>query len=129
MMLLDLEDGGVRQVVVVAVADDDGVDDGDVFEVAGLRGEAFRTHECEWRAAVFKDGIEQDTQTRGEFDVVARMAQPRRAEFVRSITRRKPLRRNDGYSGRFRVGPLEVAGDGWPEDGRPHVCDAGRVGP
>lgn len=113
----------------MAVADDDGVDDGDVFEVAGLRGEALRAHECEWRAAVFKDGIEENAQTRRELDVVARMAEPRRAQLVGSITRRQPLRRDDGHGGRFRVGPFEVAGDGGPEDGLPHVCDAGRVGP
>lgn len=47
MALLNLGDGGVGEVVIVAVADHDYVDDGDVSDVAGGFGVALGAHEGE----------------------------------------------------------------------------------
>lgn len=63
-------------MVVVAVADDDCVNDGDVFDVAGFLGVSLGSHEGEWGAAVFEDGVEEDAEAGWEFDVVAGVAEP-----------------------------------------------------
>jgi hypothetical protein len=52
--------GRVTQVVVVAVADDDDVHYGQVFDFAGRRRVALQAFGLDGRAAVFEDGIEED---------------------------------------------------------------------
>jgi len=60
----------------VVVRDDHGVDCRDVLDLAGHFSVAFRTEPTEGGAAVCKDWIEEYTQARREFDVVACMAEP-----------------------------------------------------
>lgn len=63
VVLLDLENGGVGKVVVMRVADNNGIDDGDVLDIAGSWGVSLGAHEGKGRAAVLEDGIEEHPQT------------------------------------------------------------------
>lgn len=89
----------MREVVVVAVADEDGIDDGDVLELAWPLGESLGSHEAEGRAAVLEDGVKEDAQARRELDVVAGMAEPRRAQLVRRCAAGEPFGGLDGHGG------------------------------
>ena len=73
---VQLHDSGVREVVVVAVGYHHQVNHGYVFNVAGDLGVAFWAHEGEWAATFFEDGVEEDAQAAGKFNVVAGMAEP-----------------------------------------------------
>lgn len=73
---LDALDGWVGEVVIVVVGDDDGVNDGEVLELAGRRVVAFKAVDGDGRAAVLEDGVEEDAQAAGELDVVAGVAEP-----------------------------------------------------
>lgn len=66
------------------MANDDGIDDGNILDLAGLLGVALGEEERdrEWGAAVFEDGIVEDAQTGRVLDVVAGVAEPCRADLV-----------------------------------------------
>lgn len=66
----------------MVVGDDDCVDKGQVFDFAWWWGVAFQAFDFEWRAAVFEYGVEEDAEARGEFDVVAGVAEPSGSEGV-----------------------------------------------
>lgn len=57
--LVDLEHGRVREMVIVVVADDDGVEEWKVCDRAGLFGEPLRAHEAERGASFLEDGIKE----------------------------------------------------------------------
>jgi len=64
------------QVVVVRVAYYYDVYDGGIMDLAGNRGVPFRAHEGQGTTAFFKNGVKEDAQARGVFDVVAGVAEP-----------------------------------------------------
>ncbi len=70
----DLRDGGMGEVVVVVVGDDDCVYIWDVFDLTRGLCVPFWAQPGERGAAIFKDGIEEDTQAAGELDIVACVA-------------------------------------------------------
>lgn len=70
----NLGDGGMGEVVVVVVRDDDSVYDGDVFDLTGWLRVSLWTQPGEGGAAVGEDGIEEDAEPAGKFDVEAGMA-------------------------------------------------------
>ena len=63
-------------MVVVVVGDDDSVDCGDVLDITGSRGVAFRAQPGEGRAAVFKYWIEENPETGWKLDEVAGVPKP-----------------------------------------------------
>jgi hypothetical protein len=73
VVFLNIKNGGVRKMIIVRMADENSVDDGNVLDIAGLGCVSFRTHEAEWRASVVKDRIEENAQTGRVFDIVASM--------------------------------------------------------
>ena len=76
VLSFDFHDGWVVHVVVVVVGNDDGVDGGDVFDLAGHVGVALRPSPAEGAAALAEDWVEEHAQTAGEFDKVAGVAEP-----------------------------------------------------
>ena len=81
---LDVEEGVGREVVVVAMADDNSINLGKLVDIAGNGGVAARAEVvCRPRgAARFEDWVEEDSQARGELDIVAGVAQPGGADAV-----------------------------------------------
>lgn len=63
-------------MVVVTVGDDNCINDGYVGDVDGAWRVSFRTHEAERTASWLEDGIEQDSKTTRELDVVTGVSQP-----------------------------------------------------
>lgn len=61
MRLLDLKHRIVREMIVVAVADEDGIDDWDIFNIAGRLSEASRPQEADRGASVFEYRVEQNS--------------------------------------------------------------------
>lgn len=63
-------------MIVMAVTNDDGVDNGDVLELARRLGISSRTDQGSrpWRAARLEYGIEEHAHARWELDVVAGVA-------------------------------------------------------
>ncbi|PHH85377.1 hypothetical protein CDD83_484 [Cordyceps sp. RAO-2017] len=126
---LDRRHGRAREVVVVAVADDDGVDE------RHLRGRARRprvpprAHEGQGRAAVLEDRVEQDAQPGRELDVAAGVPEPRRPEPARAAAPAgQPLGLDHRDPGRAGVGHLETAGhDGPGEPPPPPENDASAI--
>ena len=76
VVLVQLAHGRLRQVVIVRVRNDDGVQLGDVGQRARRLGVPFGTDEAAWGTAVFKDRVEKHAQPVGVLDVVAGMAEP-----------------------------------------------------
>lgn len=115
MRLLDLKHRIVREMIVVAVADKDSINDWDVFNVAGGLSEASRPQEADWGASVFEYRVEENSQARGKFDVVACVAKPSSTKFCRGFPVRKPLGFSHGDLGERGIWDLELATDNWPK--------------
>lgn len=75
-LLLYALDRWVAEVVVVVMTDDYKVNDWQVLDLAWWRREALQALDRDGRAAVLEDWVEEDAQTTGEFDIVARVAEP-----------------------------------------------------
>lgn len=56
------------------MADDDGVDHRDLFDLHGTFCVSLWTHEGDWGASWLEDWVEEDAQAAGELDVVAGVA-------------------------------------------------------
>jgi hypothetical protein len=76
----------VREVVVVRVTDHYNVNDGNVTNVARCGCITLWADMGEWTTSVFEDGIEKNTETAGEFDVVTGMAKPSCAQGLGGFT-------------------------------------------
>jgi hypothetical protein len=48
-------------MIVVTVTDEDGINDWDVFDIAGWLSEASRSQEADWRASVFEYWVEENS--------------------------------------------------------------------
>lgn len=75
-LLVQPLDSRVAEMVVVVVADDDCVDDGQVFDFARRRRVPLEVLEIDGRTAVFEDGVEQGAEPVGKLNVVACMPEP-----------------------------------------------------
>lgn len=106
---VEFHDGWVGEVVVVAVGYYDEVDGGDVFDVAGDLGVPLGTHEGEGTAAVFEDGVEEDAETAGEFDVVAGVAEPCCSEGIRGGSGGEKGGLDDGHGWGRGIGVGELS--------------------
>lgn len=95
-------------MVIVVVGDNDGVDERDLFDVAGRGGVPRRSEPRVGRASVCEDGIEEDAQTGGKLDEEAGVAEPCRAQ-SRRLASRQELWRMDGNSWRSSVGTVRLA--------------------
>ena len=91
----------------MAVADEDGVHERQLRQVAGRVGESLEILEVDWGAMVFEDGIEEYSQPGRELDVITGVAQPGSSEFRRGSARGQEIRSHDRYDMIFRFG-------GWP---------------
>lgn len=67
-------------MIIMVMADNHGIHEGQVFEFAWGRRVALQPFHVDGRAAVFEDGVEEHAQARGELDVVACVAEPGGAE-------------------------------------------------
>lgn len=76
MERVDFLDGGEVEMVVVVVAYYDGIDDWEVGDLAGSFGVAFRTHELNGGASLSEDGVKENSQSFGEFNIVTGVSQP-----------------------------------------------------
>ena len=101
-------------MVVMAVANDYGVNDGNFSNVAWFGGVSLGSQESKRRAAVLENGIEQYAETRGKLDVVASMAEPCSSEIWRSESIGKPNGLDNIYGRRRGVGLFEVSGNAGP---------------
>lgn len=63
-------------MIVVAVRDDNRIDNWDILDLARQFGVALGTQPLEWRTAVLENRVEEDSQTIGKLDIVACMTQP-----------------------------------------------------
>ena len=71
MSLRDLDDSWVGEMVVVVVANDYCVDDGDIFDLARHLCVALWAEPAQRRAAVLEDWVEEDAEAGGKLDIVA----------------------------------------------------------
>jgi hypothetical protein len=74
MVFLDLENGRMRKVVVMGMADANSVDNWNIFYIAWFGRISLWSHEVEWRASILEDRVEENAQARREFDIVASVA-------------------------------------------------------
>lgn len=81
----DLGDGRMRQVVVVVVADDDCIDDGDIADIAGCLGVSLGSPPGQRRTTVLEDGVEKHSEAGWKLNVVASVAKPSCPELVTSL--------------------------------------------
>lgn len=70
----DFLDRWVRQMIVVVMGDHHCIDNGDILDLTRRLSVALGTQPGERRTTILEDGVEQDPQTTGEFNVIARMA-------------------------------------------------------
>lgn len=90
----------------MVVRDDDSVYIRYVFDLTRLLCIPFGAQPGERGAAFRKDGIKEDTKTTGEFNIIACVAQPCRAHFIRTLSAFEELWSPDRDGRRFRVGDI-----------------------
>lgn len=101
-------------MVVMAVADEDGVDDWYIGDGTGCRGVALGTEEREGRTSVIEDGVEEDAEPRRILNVVAGVAEPCGAELFAGGAAGEEVGFVDGDGGGCGVRGLELASESWP---------------
>lgn len=70
---MEFQDGGVGEMVVMAMRYNDQVYDWDVFNMAWNGGIAFWAHEGERTATILEYWIEEDPETTRKLNIVTRM--------------------------------------------------------
>lgn len=94
------------EMVVVGVTDYNHIDDWQIFDHAGNFGEAFGSHPLGGGTSFFKDGVEEDSKTTREFDIVASMTEPCCAKGVGGSPRGEEVWFSDCDVWRGGVGPF-----------------------
>jgi hypothetical protein len=73
VVFLDLQNGRVGEMIVVAMADNNNVDFWYPLDINWLLCISFWPHPREWRASLFKDGIKEDAEATRELRIVTGM--------------------------------------------------------
>jgi hypothetical protein len=74
MLFLDLENGGIRQVIIVRMGDDYDVDDWNVLDFTRGFGVPLGPHPLEGTASILENRVKQHPQASRKLDVVAGVA-------------------------------------------------------
>jgi hypothetical protein len=67
-------------MVIVVVGNENGVDQRDVLDLARRVRKTLRSEHVVWPAALFENWVKENTETTGEFHIVAGMSKPCCAE-------------------------------------------------